>query len=709
MPNTPPLPIRSFDGPSRHGKKKLDASALDILKPKHSNVIDLRKKTPVAPPPAPRATRAPQPWKRAAIFFAFAALLVVPLTLKGVWHKAHSVSGSVKGASTDALSALQQAASALGSFDIALATTKLTDAAASFRSAESSIGKVGAIAGVLSTVIPAAAQVKTGEALLTTGAEIADAGQHLTVAVAPFMDQGASPTVSAILSGFASELPRAAASLARAEKASRKIRLKDVPEQYRDAVGTLTNALPLLVTDMNRMVNATTVARALLGVDRPTKFLVLFQNNFELRPTGGFLGSLAIVDIANGEVKKLDVPGGGAYDFQGQLSEKVVSPEPLHIVNPLWQLQDANWWPDFPTSAKKIMWFYEKSGGTSVDGVLAITPTLFVRLLEATGPIDLTEKYGVVITSENMMRETLLAIQSKHDDPKPKQIIADLVPLVLDRLFSGDANAKLAALAAFDGALREKDLQLYETDRATQEALAQLGWDGAVLPAERDALMVVDTNIGGGKTDGVIDELIEHHAIIDSDGSVEVTVNVTRTHHGTADDPLTGVRNVDFVRFYVPKGSVFVRADGFERMDPKRFQVPDADATVDRDLVDVEGRATIDELTGTRTSEEFGRTVFANWLGVSPGESVTASLTYRLPFTVRPGRLFGSRSASYTVLFQRQAGALGRFVRSTVSYPTSWTVTYAAPEASIMRHDHSVEFTAPLTADTLFGLELEKR
>lgn len=709
MANHSSITIRSVGGTGRPGKKKLDTAAFDILKPKDSNIVDLRRKAPEQPPQTARGKRSVRPWKRAATFLGIAVLLVLPLTLQGVWRHARTVEGSVKGASTEALTALRQAASALGEFDTALATTKLSDAESSFRAAETSIGKVGAIAGVLSAVIPAASHVKTGEALLTTGAEIAEAGQHLAVATAPFMNVQESPTVGDILTGFRDELPQAAAALARAEKASRKIRLNDVPEQYRDAVGALTGTLPLLVRDVGRMVDATTVARSLFGIDRPTKYLVLFQNNYELRPTGGFLGSLAIVDIANGEVKKLNVPGGGAYDFQGQLSEKIVAPEPLHLVNPLWQLQDANWWPDFPTSAKKVMWFYEKSGGTTVDGVLAMTPTLFIRLLEATGPVDLTEKYGVVITSDNMMRETLLAIKENEDSARPKQIIADLVPMVLDRLFAGDANAKLAALAAFDEALREKDLQLYETDGATQKALAQLGWDGAVLPAERDALMVVDTNIGGGKTDAVIDELIEHHAAIDEDGSVEVIVSVTRTHHGTPDDPLTGIRNVDFMRFYVPRGSVFLHAEGFERIDPKRFQVASEDATIDDDLVAVEGRAVIDELSNTRMSEEFGRTVFANWLAVAPGESETASLTYRLPFAVKPGRFFGSRTASYAVLFQKQAGALGRYVRSTVEYPPTWKATYAAPEANIAHRDGSVEFTSPLTADTLFGLELEKR
>lgn len=709
MPNDIPISIRSGGDAVRRGPKKLDPAAIDLLKPKDANVLDLRAKRAAPPPRAPRRSLPTTPWKRAAAFFVLAALLVLPLAFNGVLRHARSVEGDVKGASTDALASLTDAASALGRFDTALATTKLSQAESSFRAAESSIGKIGAIAGVLGTVIPVASQVKTGEALLATGAEIAIAGQHLSSAIAPLLDESKEPAIGDLLSRFDAALPEAGDALARAEKASRKVRIRDVPDEYQDAVTALKRELPFLVTDLRRMADATTVARSLLGIDRPTKYLVLFQNNFELRATGGFLGSLAIVDIAGGAVRKLDVPGGGAYDFQGQLSEKVASPEPLHLVNPHWQLQDANWWPDFPTTAKKVMWFYEKSGGTSVDGVLAMTPTLFVRLLDATGPIDLTEKYGVVITSENMMRETLLAIKENEDAARPKQIIADLVPIVLERLFAGDGSAKLAALAAFDAALREKDLQLYETDKLTQEALAKLGWDGAVLPAERDALLVVDTNIGGGKTDGVIDELIEHHATIAEDGAVEVTVRVTRTHHGTVGDPLTGVRNVNFERFYVPKGSTFLRAEGFERMDPKRFQVSDADATVDDDLVAIEGRATIDELSGTRTSEEFGRTVFANWLGVSPGESVTASLTYRLPFTVKPGGFFGNRSAVYTVLFQKQAGALGRYIRSTVAYPRSWAVTYAAPEANVSKQDGSVEFTSPLTVDTLFGVELEKR
>ena len=85
------------------------------------------------------------------------------------------------------------------------------------------------------------------------------------------------------------------------------------------------------------------------------------------------------------------MPPGGVYDLQGNLEVLLSSPEPLHILNANWQMQDANWFFDFPTSAKKLMWFYEKSGGPTVDGVIAINSNILPKLLAITGPIELSE------------------------------------------------------------------------------------------------------------------------------------------------------------------------------------------------------------------------------------------------------------------------------------------------------------------------------
>jgi len=96
------------------------------------------------------------------------------------------------------------------------------------------------------------------------------------------------------------------------------------------------------------------------------------------------------------------------------MTVSVKAPEPLWLVNPLWHFWDANWWPDWPTTAKNLMWFYEKSGGSTVDGVVTFTPTVVEKLLDITGPIDMSEEYGVIIDSNNFWETTQKIVEHEN-------------------------------------------------------------------------------------------------------------------------------------------------------------------------------------------------------------------------------------------------------------------------------------------------------
>jgi len=132
-----------------------------------------------------------------------------------------------------------------------------------------------------------------------------------------------------------------------------------------------------------------TIFQDLLGYNGPRKYLFLFQNNHEIRATGGFIGSYGVLNVHNGNVKELFVDG--IFNPDGQLSVRVVPPKPIQKISTNWSTHDANWFPNFPTSAEKIAWFYEKTGGPTVDGIITLTPTVMEKLLEITGPIEMLE------------------------------------------------------------------------------------------------------------------------------------------------------------------------------------------------------------------------------------------------------------------------------------------------------------------------------
>lgn len=680
------------------------------------NIVDLRPVSPPPPPSAPkppvlRRMQLPSPSRAALTFLGVALILVLPMAGLGIWNAFHATKGKVLGASTEAYEALANAKDAAERLDLRLAEQEFNRAAEGFRAARSDIGQFETVASALATVLPAAGTVRSGTALLKAGEAMAEAGRRFTAIVEPLLtaEQQGAINFPDFLGRANEHLDPALNATAAALAALRGVDASDVPSEYRSSILSLQQALPRLQAALTRFRDQTAVVLDLLGSHRAQRYLVLLQDNLELRPTGGFLGSLALVDVTNGNVTKLTAPGGGSYDFKGQLKDRYVSPEPLHLVNPDWQLQDTNWWPDFPTSAQTTLRFFESSGGPSVDGVIAMTPDLVLDLLRETGPVDLPGEPVTTVTAENFFA-TVFAAEAANEE-RPKQILADLLPVMLDRLFLTASTDKVALLTTFQRALTEKHLLFFFPDAERQAPVARLHWDGAVEAAPYDYLQVVDTNIGGGKTDGVIDETISHHATISADGTVDVTMTITRVHGGMPSDPLYGKTNTDYVRVYVPKGSVLTAAEGFSRIDPKRSLLPDPSGTTAPFLAEIEGRPVIDEQTGMRVSEEFGKTVFANWLEVQAGSTARATLTYRLPFRVLAKRtLFKRTAGEYSLFVQKQAGANRRFLIHQLDAPAAYALRWVGPESSAAATgENGLQWSQPLTTDTLFGAIFDPR
>ena len=98
---------------------------------------------------------------------------------------------------------------------------------------------------------------------------------------------------------------------------------------------------------MNEIVSLSSALDSVFGDKQLKRYLIVFQNNNEIRPTGGFMGSFALVDIQKGKILNIDIPGGGTYDLKGQMKKEVEPPLPLQLSNNRWEFQDANWFPDF--------------------------------------------------------------------------------------------------------------------------------------------------------------------------------------------------------------------------------------------------------------------------------------------------------------------------------------------------------------------------
>ena len=552
--------------------------------------------------------------------------------------------------------------------------------------------------------------------ILAAGKLSARLGAELSAAITPAANQN----IISFLDRFAAHAVPASEEARALIRELNKINEKNLPEQYRAQFSELRSQAELLAPSLEESLDLSKRASIFLGKQQDKRYLLVFQNNSERRGSGGFLGSFATIDVSKGEIKELNVPKGGSYDTEAGLYRRVVAPEPLWLLNPLWHFWDANWWPDWPTTARKLEWFYEKSDGPTVDGVISFTPTVIERLLAVHGPVDMTKDYGVVITAENFWEVTQAFSEQKPDVTKePKKIIGDLMNKLMEDLPKDMTPEKAFTLiGVFEESLREKHILIYFNDPVLEASVRGFGWDGAVKQSEADYLMVVSSNIGGQKSDRYIEEVIDHNAQVLPDGSITVTLTIQRKHTAPKNQQFVGFRNVNWLRVYVPEESSLISASGFRTPDQSYFESPDPKWELDADLQN-ERVAQTDQATGTKIYSENGKTVFANWSMVDPGETAVIELRYRLPFKIAkheaPATVLEKIKAyfkvessdQYSLLIQKQPGAENSSIFSRLTIDGGWKTIWGYP-ANLELSDNGWTYSAPLDTDSFLKVLYQK-
>lgn len=664
------------------------------------------------------------PVLRPALSFAVMAVFVSVFVLSGLFVSKGMVLKEdimVKGQS--AVGYIAQAKTDLENQDFESAGKKLDDAKKEFEEAEKEIVFLGGDALDIFSALPYLSKISSGKNIIEAGKLLTEAGKEMAY-VAQMFSQIDNPlgklgpnspgqlnqepsnsanSLTDVMLGANEHISKASELLVKAKDSLDNVNPEDLPVQYRAKFEKIKSAIPIVIGTISGFEQNYQIFLDILGHNGPRKYLFLFQNNQEMRATGGFVGSYGILDINDGHIRNLFIDG--IFNPDGQLSERVVPPKPIQKVSAVWTMHDSNWFPSFPTSAEKAAWFYEKTGGPTVDGVIALTPTVMQKMLEITGPIEMPQ-YETTVDKDNFIEKTQYEVEIDYDKElnKPKQFIADLAPMILDKVFSVRNPQQISKVfKVLAGSLKEKHILIYSNNFNLQKIISEQGWSGEILQTSKDFLMVVNTNINGYKTDGVIDETISHKAEVQPDGSIIDTVKIKRVHNGgDSQFDWWNKVNADYMRVYVPKGSQLISAKGQTR----EFNQPPIDydqlgfrrdAQVQKEELSME----VDEETGTRIYEEENKTVFANWAYVSPRETVELEYQYLLPFKLDPGK-DSNNSDGYSLLVQKQSGSQGSDFSSEVIFPENLEIIWKYPEG-LESGQSELRFSGKLQQDRFFG------
>lgn len=650
-------------------------------------------------------------------FYAFgraaaAILLLAALPMPAMAYYRHLAEQGSRAVaeSTNGFLALQTSTVAAFHSDLPRAETELTRALGAFAAARQILDNEHAWLRKAIEYIPLIGDgVESRERLLAAGEHLALGNAYLLKGVEA-VNAAADTPLTDRLRLISPHLAGAKAQYRAAESALDRVRTTAIPvehqrlfEEFRGAFGTLTDD----VEDIVELLGAMDVV---FGGDSFRRYLIVFQNHHELRPTGGFLGSYAILDVQKGSVLRFEIPPGGAYDLQGQLSAYVKPPAPLELVNGRWEFQDANWFPNFPASAEKIAWFYKEGRGTTVDGVIAVNGTVLERLLRVAGPVELSDRL-VTLANDTAIAAVQESVEAGSDKAagKPKAILTDIAQALTEKLSAPAPLDALRLLVELHEALDQKEIQVYFSDPRAEDAVRSYGWSGELLATapRQDYLAVIHANLQGQKSDAKIEQVIDHQAVVALDGSVVDTVTIRRRHRGTLGEAFYGVPNWSYVRAYVPEGAELLAAGGFQFPPEDAFHAPESWYPDDADVERYEHEEAIHEKTGTRITREFGKTAFGNWVLTNPGEISEVFFTYRLPFRVSMAwEDVDGKFSRYELVAQKQSGAEGTLL-SRIIYPDGWTPVWRSDERmDLALNGAAIE--APFLEDMAFGLLLKR-
>lgn len=622
-----------------------------------------------------------RPWHAVGAFAVLLGIvMLMPLGAVSFAAKGEGAKAAILSSSKEGVAALVAAGYTAAQRDGAGAASSFSLAAASFADARAALDQsVGGLRSVAARLPGVGQTVQAVDRLLAVADALAEAGARLSPAL---IAEQQNPLV--VLSGLLLAVHHVTPELVAADASLASLDAAAIPEDVREEFFSLKDAVHVARQTVEGFPEKAEALAMILGRDTRKRYLVVFQNANELRPTGGFIGSIAEVTVDKGVITEIRVPKGGPYDGQGDLRASLLPPLPLRRIAARWEMQDANWFPDFPTSAEKLAWFYEKGGGPSVDGVLALTSDVLPAILTLTGPVSMPA-YQRTMTAENVIRETQQIVETEYDleAHAPKQFIGDLLAVLLERLRASPAEKMIAAGELFATTLQEKTLQMHFFDEEIARVAATAGWNGALSADTGDVLMVVDTNIGGGKTDGVVEKTGTIETDIAPDGTVTHTLTLRYLHRGIPSDPFTGKRYQNYLRLYVPEGSRLVEATGNFGVAPAL--PPASDDLTEDPLLATSVDAATNAQGGTDQWTEQGRTVFGHWLSVPAGGEAMLRFVYTSGAGVTRQTVndvlawIGHDVASYRFRVERQPGA-HRALSVQVSSPPVWEVVWQSPD-----------------------------
>src|SRR3990167_216683 len=400
-------------------------------------------------------------------------------------------------------------------------------------------------------------------------------------------------------------------------------------------ISTVKNSIDQLESFVVDTKPLLVVLPQIMGQDSEKKYLILFQNDKELRPTGGFITAYAVFRVNKGTVTSEG--SEDIYRLDSSLLKKVPAPAPIlkYLPNvPTLNLRDSNLSPDYLVSMKQFEDLYAfTQDKKEIDGIIALDTQFVLKMINVFGPLD---AFGTKFTAEQVdacaCPQIIYELERYADEPTAfeksdrKGIIGVLMQQMMAKTFEAPKSKWPNLLGTVLTALNQKDLLLYFHDQSVQQAVERVNFAGRIYQYDGDYFLINEANFAGAKSNLYIQESVKQVVKKDKDDKLNKKVTIEYKYPRRGDDCglerkgglcLAGIYR-DWIRIYVPKGSTLIKSSGTE--------------------------------VRLTASEDLDKTVFEGFFTIRPEGTAKIELEYTIPIKVQD---------QYKLLIQKQPGTSG--------------------------------------------------
>jgi len=323
---------------------------------------------------------------------------------------------------------------------------------------------------------------------------------------------------------------------------------------------------------------------AIAGANGRKKYFILFQNDNELRPTGGFMTAYSIIYIENGKV--IPDKSDDIYELDKKFNQKLPIPPELGkylTTEKYWNLRDMNIYPDFKQSMDIFSNYYKQlpSEAKDIDGIIAVDTQVLTDLVRVLGPVEVPG-YGT-FSAETLAScdcpQIIGALSEIADRPTPyirtdrKGILGPMMRNILTKAYSAPKTEWPKLFETGWKNIQGRHVQFYFFDQQAQAAAELAGAAGRLNPDPKaeDFFAVVDANLGGAKSNLYVSSSIHQEVSSPADGMItkKVTLTYKNNRKGSNCNLEAGLLCLnaampDWNRIYLPKGAKLIKSEGYK-------------------------------------------------------------------------------------------------------------------------------------------------